>query len=1299
MKYASIRIEGGLFSQEYLESLSRSDSGRKGQKSQDFGFGNNRGFVEEVSGIWGEAKELYLRFEKRRERLAGTEKEKKESPYTTTNQYWILPFLELMDYQIREWSPSPVIEGKRYNISHRDGIPIHVVGYDKEDLGGRLGPQVSPHSLIQEYINRSDEIWGIVTNGKIFRLLRNSNLFTRQTYLEVDLEKIFTEDLFDEFLLFYRIFHRSRLPKEGQDRECLLEEYYNGTLEEGGRIRDKLQSQVRSSIEWFGVGFLQHEKNLELRNAYSKGELDVNQFYSEILYLIYRILFVLVAEERKLLGDAGNPNLRTYGMVRLRELAAIPRNDETPYDDLYQQTKSYFRILGNEHLSKLSQLPALGGELFRTRPIIDRVDLKNSIYLRILKKLLYFQEGKRMVKVNYSLLNVEELGSVYESLLDFAPHIEIEGDAEHPGNWRFVLLAGTERKSTGSHYTHSDLVAEALRQSLVPKIAEVMSSVEKEKKSEEVELVRKEKKKALLNLKVLDPSCGSGHFLLASARLIGKEIAKLDYNTEEPTPENIREGVRESIAHNIYGVDVNPLAVDLCKTALWMEGYSSGKPLSFLDSHIRCGNSLVGVFDLSVVDPSKKEAFGIPDGAYKPVGGDDKETAKKYKTQNLAESKDQISVSLFQTEVVQAANQNLLKIHEILESVDESSIANIRKKEEEFQTMRSVGGDWWKEKLACDLWTTAFFVDLTPEADLAGKISTSEDIRMLWKNPKDPQLTSKVREAERLSRKIRYFHWQLEFPFLTKQGFDVIVGNPPWEGLQLEELKYFSTRDPEIANLAGEERKSRIDRLRNTNPTLYQEYEEDKKLMSKGNQFHRESGRYPLNSSGKLNTYSLFSGLCYDLPNSQGKVSIIVPTGIATDDTNKTFFGHIVEKKVLTSLLDFENKKAIFPGVHRSYKFSILSMDFSGAKKIKTAFFLLETATLFDSRRVFFLSPEDFALFNPNTKTTPIFRTSKDYELSKKIYEKFPVLWKEDPVENPWELKFKQGLFNMTSASGKFLHSPGVDTLPLYEGKLFHQYDHRFAIYTDSENTRNSMVEEKQDPNFTITPRYWVKESDVKAALTDSKTGEVIWDRKWFLGWRDITNATNERTMLCSLMPWSGVGHTSPLFFHTGIEKTYLLLANNNSMATDFIFRSKTGGTHLTYFIIKQIPIIPPSSYTLADRKFLFPRVVELVYTSHDMRPFVDDLAEESAELGCDLPDVPYVWDEDRRALLRAEIDAYYGKLYGLSKDEMLYILDPQEAMGEDWPGETFRGLKENELREFGEYRTKQLVMEAWGRI
>ena len=197
---------------------------------------------------------------------------------------------------------------------------------------------------------------------------------------------------------------------------------------------------------------------------------------------------------------------------------------------------------------------------------------------------------------------------------------------------------------------------------------------------------------------------------------------------------------------------------------------------------------------------------------------------------------------------------------------------------------------------------------------------------------------------------------------------------------------------------------------------------------------------------------------------------------------------------------------------------------------------------------------------------------------------------------------------------------------------------------------------------------------------------------KWLMGFRAITNATNERTVIASVLPAVGVGNTFLLLLPHA-DETFplaLLLADHCSLVHDYVARTKIGGIHLTYHIINQLPTLPPDAYSEADIAYIVPRVLELTYTSYALKAWIEDLGYQGE---------PFIFDEDRRALLRAELDAYYAKLYGLTRTELRYILDPEDVYGEDYPSETFRVLKDREIREYGEYRTQRLVLAAWDKL
>jgi len=276
-----------------------------------------------------------------------------------------------------------------------------------------------------------------------------------------------------------------------------------------------------------------------------------------------------------------------------------------------------------------------------------------------------------------------------------------------------------------------------------------------------------------------------------------------------------------------------------------------------------------------------------------------------------------------------------------------------------------------------------------------------------------------------------------------------------------------------------------------------------------------------------------------------------------------------------------------------------------------------------------------------------------------------------------------------------YVDNDGTKWLPVYEGKMIWAYNHRAASVemrlenvaraAQSITTTDSQL---SDPSFTPIPAFWMPEK-VLATLTPEDCAN-----KWVVAYKDITASTNERTMVAAILPHPSSNFTVRCAFFDNKNVSDILsvcfLANINSIVFDYITRQSLAGLHLSDYIVKQLPVLPPSAYTPADIDFIAPRVLELVYTANDLRPFAEDMGYHGE---------PFRWDEVRRAQLRAELDAYYARLYGLTRDELRYILDPKEVHGEDFPGETFRVLKEKEIRLYGEYRTRRLVLEAWDKM
>jgi hypothetical protein len=518
-----------------------------------------------------------------------------------------------------------------------------------------------------------------------------------------------------------------------------------------------------------------------------------------------------------------------------------------------------------------------------------------------------------------------------------------------------------------------------------------------------------------------------------------------------------------------------------------------------------------------------------------------------------------------------------------------------------------------------------------------------------------------------------------------------VLGNPPWERIKLQEKEFFGSRDSEIATAQNKaEREKLIKTLPERKPELARAFKEAKYEAEAQSKFIRESKRFPLTAVGDINTYAIFAETVTKIISSIAQAGIIVPSAIVTADTTKDFFSYIATNGYLSIVLDFAEIRDFFIGVGSPDPFCLFVIRGKGEKKIPSEFVfkLLKLTEIQNPLRKIKLLPQDFIAINPNTKTCPIFRTNTDSELAKKIYKNAPIIVNETTLNNPWNINFKRGLFDMTNDSDIFTTTSLSNSSPLYEAKMIYAFDHRFGSYETRGDERGfatlpeTLAENYQNLNYKITPFYWVKKSEVENRIGN-------WSKEWLIVFRGVTKALNERTAICTVIPKVGVGNSlSILFPNKNIITLYsCLIGNLNSLVFDFITRQKMSGVNLNIFIFKQLPIIPPESYTPQDIEFISKRVLELTYTAYDLKPFAEDMGYHGE---------PFIWDENRRTILRAELDAKYAKLYGLTCEELRYILDPADIYGPDFPSETFRVLKNNEIKKYGEYRTQKLVLAAW---
>jgi len=1166
------------------------------------------------------------------------------------------------------------------------------------------GRRRSAAIALQDWLNVNDgALWGLCTNGNAIRLLRDNRSLTRPAFIEFDLQQIFDNEDFASFTMLWLLLHSTRFGQaEAPISDCPLERWREAGAKTGEVALRHLSANVHEALLALGNGFLEHPANADLRQRLASGALALSSatgeghsFFSQLLRLVYRLIFLLAAEDRDLLHPPDTePQLRElyalgYSAGSLRD-RAVRRAAWDNFDDRWQGLRLTFRALA--HGEPRLGLPALGG-LFSPdqTPDLDLLALSNRSLFRAMYSLAWLRTATGPVPVNWRDMQTEELGSVYEGLLELTPRLADTGRAMTFAEG--LETKGNERKTSGSYYTPDALVQTLLDSALDP----VLDRIEAESEGSSEDAAA-----GLLTVTVIDPACGSGHFLLAAARRIATRVARLRADGV-PTQDDYRRALRDVVRLCIYGVDRNPMAVELSRVALWIETVEPGKPLGFLDANLRCGDSLLGVFSLEAL------RHGIPDVAYKPLAGDDKTVAKVFAARNKEDLKGQARLDFSGRPTSLPIPPTLATSALALRALPEDSEGDIEARTRAFEAMRS-NPELTKWFDAADLYVAAF---LAPKVKpVAGSVSNQEFPGQplvpvsshVWMKLQNGQVYGPLLgAAQALTTFARVFHWPFEFPHIffsepsTRRGFDVVLGNPPWERIKLQEQEFFASREPMIAEAANAAARGRLITALKSAPAnsreyhLHKEFEVAKRVAEAASIFARvpqgDSGRFPLTGRGDVNTYALFAELFSNLSSVRGRAGIIVPTGIATDATTAPFFSSLVEHHRLVRLVDFENSRAIFPNVHRSFKFCLLTTS-GETEKANFTFFLTDPGQLSEPHRSFTLSPGQISAINPNTNTAPVFRSAADADLTAKIYERVPILVDENAGEsgNPWKLSFHSRLWHMAEDSSWFANSTEFDEAysPLYEAKMINHFDHRWGTY-EGLDSRDCTDKEKTDPFFEVTPRYWVPSSEVETRLSGQG-----WKKQWLSGWRDITNVTNSRTVISGFLPRTAIGHKFPLFFtNLDVRLVCSLVANLSSIVLDYVARQKLGGTSLTFNYLFQLPVVSPNRYIKADLDFIVPRVLELTYTSYSMTPFARDLGYQGE---------PFAWDVDRRAQLRAELDAWYSRAYDLSRDDVRYILDPAQLLGEDYPSETFRVLKKNEINKYGEYRTQRLVLEAWDR-
>jgi hypothetical protein len=1183
----------------------------------------------------------------------------------------------------------PEIAGRTYAISRFLGpVPVHLIGchlaLDRRQAGARGAAATNPHGLVQEFLNRSSaaHVWGVVCNGLRLRILRDSQTLSRQSYLESNLEAMFDGEVYSDFVLLWLIAHATRFVPREADRpdSCWLEQWTKLANEQGTRALGDLRIGVERALQILGEGFTSHPKNTTLRDKLRTRQVALSDFHGQLLRMVYRLIFLFVADDRTIDGQSllhavdsseaarlGREHYANhYSTTRLRELASLIKGSR--HGDLWKQFQLLAGALsGDQQFASVREhlaLPSLGSFLWdpASTASLNDAELSNHDFLKSLRNLAFTRQGKVLRPVDYKNLGAEELGGVYETLLALTPQISADG-----ARFTFAEFAGNERKTSGSYYTPDSLVQCLLDSALDPVVIEAI----KGKSGGDAE-------KAILAIKVCDPAVGSGHFLVAAAHRLARHLARIRAQAQgesEPSPLLYQHALRDVIGRCFYGVDINPMAAELCRVSLWLEALEPGKPLSFLDHHIRVGNSLLGATPELV-------SAGIPDEAFIAIEGDERKACAILRKCNKAQCSH--PGPLLAVEFAESQSR-LQQAAAALEELPDDRPGAIRAKELAFRRHEQTEEFRYK-KLIADVWCAAFVIRryLTEPGRDASAYGITQS--MLYDLTSGQCLPDDVAaEVDHLSSEYQFFHWHLAFPEVyARGGFDLMLGNPPWESLSPNRLEFLGKWKIGLRSMSPQDQQSEIDRLLKDDTILAAWTAHCSKLFHIVH-FLKNSGAYTLYASGNLgkgdfNVYRMFVELALRRVRKGGRASQVVPAGFYGGANASAIRKFIFEENSLTFLAGCENKGSVFfPGVHPQTWFALYAVQrgehtdrfrvMFGVDSLEKAARAYEDAMDWEADMIRQLAPKTFAV--------PDLRNSSELTTSRKMYRACPTFGDLDAG-----LPFRHYMdeLHMTSNRGLFTTDPSG--LPVYEGRMVDNFDHRAKTYESGHgNSAVWIKREFGDPAKAIVPQWRV--------LRD-KIPEKLGNRcdTFRLGFNHVTNPRNERTFMSTLIPPGTIcGNAVPtISFDVGYEWAYLpWLAVANSFVMDALLRRKLTSPNLTCSVLDSLPFPRPA---LADKlvELFAPLVLRLICTAVEMTPFWNQIAELG--LVGPIPDnsIPSsaLLSPSSRAQVRAELDALVAvRVFGLDRQKISDQL------------ETFDVLRRREELAFGQFLTMRQILKA----
>ena len=1270
--FQSIRTEGGLLPGDLLQRIAEADPDLHGLTADSYHLAPGERLSEAISRAWNRLLGAWAAFDVARCNLPPG-----DTGAQLTRERWLHVVFDELGYGRLVRRPAVEIEGKSYPIfTEWQHTPIHVVGCNialgSRTPGVRGAAGQSPHSLVQELLNRSSErLWGILSNGLRLRLVRDNVALTRQAYVEFDLEAMMTGEAYSDFVVLWLACHQSRVEAD-RPEECWLERWSRVASEQGARALDALRTGVEEAIATLGGGFLAHPANRQLQHALRSGELDAQDYYRQLLRLVYRLLFLFVADDRDALLDptaeakARARYLDHYSTRRLRRLADRRRGGQQ--SDLYAALVIIMEFLGGNGCQPLG-LPALGSYLWSRDALGLLADARiaNSELLAAIRALAWVEEGGVRRAVDFRNLGAEELGSVYESLLELHPEV-------HRETASFILesATGSERRTTGSYYTPTPLITALLDNALDPLLDAAERSENKES--------------AILAVKVCDPACGSGHFLIAAANRIAKRLAAVRTGERDPSPDALQHALRDVIGHCIYGVDQNPMAVELCRVALWMEAIEPGRPLSFLDAQVKCGNAVIGAVP-GLVDG------GIPDDVFQAIRGDDfgqlEAEDKAYVTQlrkrNKAErDRGRGASTLFDPEAT--GGELSAKVQRIADISDED-LAGIKTKEREYAALLE-SDRYRRAKLAADVWCAAALAE--KHADRPQITQATLNRALLGEGELAPDVRATV---ETLREEYKFFHWHLEFPevFQTSEepddarhnpGFDLMLGNPPWDTLSPDAKEFFAAYEPQVRFADRDGQRAIIGELLAENG-IADAWRTYCRRLYAGVHFFKSSGRYtmfaPANlGKGDFNVYRMFVESALTLARSGGMAAQVVPENLYNGGNAAAIRRVLLDECELRTLLAFENtREAWFKGIDSRTTFCVYVGRKGGTTDVVPAAFNIRSpdALSHATGELLRIPVSVIREFSPDALAVMRFDSQAEIDIVAKAYARWPKFGDASAGE-PYRRYMAE--IHMGNDRERFCEDP--TGLPLYEGRMVWSYDHRAKGYRSGRG--RAAVWELLPFGYegkSIQPQWRVLPEQVPTKARERVT-------RFRVGFCDVASPTNERSLVACLIPPNTIcGHkVSTIAFPDGFEWAYMLwLAVANSFCMDFVVRKKVA-LSMTLSIVDSLPFPRPHAEQPITRT-LVPLAAELTCTSEDMVDFWTVLTNDGWVEPVETGRVPGQTEDARRAELRAQIDAIIAaEVFELNRGEFEFVLD------------TFPTVRKYEEADLGEFRSRRLALDAY---